>query len=232
MMSFFSSLLTLFMVGNSFVFAMDKVGVSFFQMNDVFNGQFFTLCFANGANREWNPWLFILSSLLLSYTTISILKNSRKDLFNLKLSSILLFTSSDEEKPKDLVIRNKVYMPREKEHAILESLLEYEANKFFLNKDLCLNQLAIQSGIDERYITHVIKKYRGKDFATYVNELRVCYIANCLQEDPAYLGYKISYLASKCGFTSHSGFTISFKKVFGVSPSEFINELKNEFSEL
>lgn len=228
----FSYLLTLFTVGNTFVSAIEKLEVHYFRISDVFNVQFITMCFASGNTKGGSLCLFILSSLLLSYTTISILKGSKKDFFSLRLSSTSLFTSSNEEKSKDLVIGNKVYMPKDKEQAILKSLLEYEANKFFLNKDVCLNGLALQSGIDERYITHVIKKYKGKDFATYVNELRVYYIANCLQQDPTYLGYKISYLASKCGFSSHSGFTISFKKVFGICPSEFINELKNDSVEL
>lgn len=219
-------------MGHSFVFTISKTGVSYFRVSDIFNGQLSTLCFANGSGRGGNIWMFVLSSLFLAYTIIVILKGSKRDLFNIKLNSALIFSSKDKEEPMDLVIRNRVYMPKEKECEILKILLEHEAKKFFLKKGICLSQLALESGIDERYITHVIKKHKGKDFATYVNELRVCYIANCLQEDPAYLGYKISYLASKCGFTSHSGFTISFKKVFGVCPSEFINELKNEFSEL
>ena len=38
--------------------------------------------------------------------------------------------------------------------------------------------------------------------------------------------YKLSYLAEMSGFTSHSKFTIAFKSVVGVTPSQFIENLK------
>lgn len=33
-----------------------------------------------------------------------------------------------------------------------------------------------------------------------------------MKNDPAYLHYKISYLSSECGFSSHSKFAAIFKK--------------------
>lgn len=42
------------------------------------------------------------------------------------------------------------------------------------------------------------------------------------------LNYKLSYLAEMSGFTSHSKFTMAFKNAMGITPSQFIEELKKE----
>ena len=91
-----------------------------------------------------------------------------------------------------------------------------------------LCDIAFDLGIEEVYLAYVIKKHRGKDFTTYVNDLRISYIVTRLTENPIYLEYKISYLACHSGFSSHSGFTITFKRVTGESPSVFISNLKNK----
>jgi AraC-like DNA-binding protein len=40
--------------------------------------------------------------------------------------------------------------------------------------------------------------------------------------------YKISYLAEKCGFSSHSSFATVFKSIAGITPVTFIELLKEE----
>lgn len=125
------------------------------------------------------------------------------------------------------IVNNKEYISKEKENKILKQIKEFEKKKFFLNKDISLNVLSANFGVNHRYLSYVINKHMETDFSSYVNELRVKYIVDCLKKNPRYLQYKISYLAEKCGFASHSRFTITFKKVTGVSPSSYINTLKN-----
>lgn len=129
--------------------------------------------------------------------------------------------TSETEKDK-----NKEYMPLETEQRILEGLNEFEKSKHFLNNEISLNVVAVSFGINHRYLSYVINKHKMKDFASYINELRINYITDKLKENPDYLKYKISYLADECGFSSHSRFTVTFKQVKGVSPLTFINYVK------
>ena len=55
------------------------------------------------------------------------------------------------------------------------------------------------------------KKYKGKDFTTYINELRINYILEKLNTEPVYRQYKISTLAEDAGFSSHSKFATILK---------------------
>jgi len=122
----------------------------------------------------------------------------------------------------------KEYMSETTENNILKSLSELEKSHFYLNKDISLNSVAVELSINQRYLSYVINKHRTKDFASYINELRINYIIDRLKNDDNYLQYKISYLAELCGFSSHSRFTIIFKKVTGISPMNFITYLQQE----
>lgn len=122
----------------------------------------------------------------------------------------------------------KEYMLEATENNILKSLKEFEETQFYLNKDLSLNSVAAELNINHRYLSYVINKHKSKDFAGYISELRINYIVDRLRNDPSYLKYKISYLADQAGFSSHSRFTITFKKITGVSPLDFITYLQKE----
>ncbi|WP_264538187.1 helix-turn-helix domain-containing protein [Flavobacterium sp. N1736] len=122
----------------------------------------------------------------------------------------------------------KEYMSEATENSILKSIQEFEKSHFYLNKDLSLNSVAAELNINHRYLSYVINKHKSKDFAGYINELRINYIVDRLRNDSNYLKYKISYLADQSGFSSHSRFTINFKKITGVSPLDFITYLQKE----
>lgn len=129
------------------------------------------------------------------------------------------FLSNDSEKR---------YITVEKEEAILKQIAVFEQEKSFLDKDMSLSVLAGRFGVNHRYLSYVVNKHKDRNFSTYVNELRIIHIVNCLKKDPEYLKYKISYLAEQSGFASHSRFTVTFKKVTRYSPSVFIDKLIHE----
>lgn len=130
----------------------------------------------------------------------------------------------EEIKPKQETA--KEYMSEATESAILEKIKKLEKSHFYLDKDISLNYVAVKLSINQRYLSYVINKNKSIDFAGYINELRIHYITDRLRNDSDFLKYKISFLAELSGFSSHSRFTTTFKKVTGVSPQSFINDLQ------
>ncbi|WP_410881432.1 helix-turn-helix domain-containing protein [Myroides sp. DW712] len=120
------------------------------------------------------------------------------------------------------------YISRETEELILQGIQLFEEKKEFLKHEISLSKLASQIGVNHRYLSYVIKHHKLQDFSSYINTLRIEYIVLLLQENPETLKYKISYLADLCGFASHSRFTITFKRIKGISPSTFIEQLKKK----
>lgn len=112
--------------------------------------------------------------------------------------------------------------------ALLLKLEKFEKSKNVIKKEVSLTWLANHLNTNTRYLSEVIKKYKGKSFNNYINGLRINYIVELLYEEPKHREYKISYLAELCGFSSREVFTTIFKKETGISPSYFIDNLKNK----
>lgn len=114
---------------------------------------------------------------------------------------------------------------KEKEDEILLKLEEWEQSDRYLNKNMSLSMLSAQMGVNTKYLSEVINNTKGKNFNGYINELRINHIAHLLKTEPAYLHYKVSYLAEFSGFSSHSAFTTVFKSITGMSPNTYIREI-------
>ena len=89
---------------------------------------------------------------------------------------------------------------------------------------MSLALLSSQLEINTKYLSEV-NNSREKNFNGYVNKLRINHIVQLLKNDPAFLNYKVSYLAEYSGFSSHSAFTTVFKSVTGMSPNTYIQEI-------
>ena len=133
---------------------------------------------------------------------------------------------SIKKKSKRLVISE------ETEEAILAKLKKFESTTKFLNKDMSLAVLAGQFETNTKYLSEIINKNYNDNFNTFINKLRINYIIEKLKTDPNYINYKISFLAEKCGFSSHSSFTAVFKSIVGMSPATFINLINIERDEI
>lgn len=127
------------------------------------------------------------------------------------------------EKEKSIKDENDL-IPNAVEEEILSKLEKFENSQKFTNPKLTISTLAVQLKTNTTYLSEVINNYKGKNFNTYINELRIKYICEKIYTNPEYLNYKISYLAEDSGFTSHSSFATVFKTITGISPSVFLRE--------
>ncbi|KAA2215638.1 helix-turn-helix transcriptional regulator [Chryseobacterium sediminis] len=142
-------------------------------------------------------------------------------------SGIVIEVPKEEEVAKENKNQEKdpSKISKEKEVEILEKLKDWEKSDSYLNKNLSLAILSAQTGINTKYLSEVINNNKGKNFNGYINELRIDHIARLLKTDPAYLNYKVSYLAEYAGFSSHGAFTNVFKSITGMSPNTYIQEI-------
>ena len=125
-------------------------------------------------------------------------------------------------------VNNKNTIPADTKIRILKGLAAFEKSEKFLKKDLTISSLAAQLNTNTKYLSEAIKNNRSENFSNYINSLRINYIVHKLYNDPKYREYKISYLAEECGYASSQVFVIAFKKINGLTPSYFIQNLKDD----
>ncbi|UQB68842.1 helix-turn-helix domain-containing protein [Epilithonimonas zeae] len=123
---------------------------------------------------------------------------------------------------------NKNLISAETEARILRRLSAFEKSDKFLRKDFTVSHLATHLNTNSKYLAEIIKNNKSQNFSNYINNLRINYIVHKLYNDPKYREYKISYLAEECGYASPQVFVLAFKKINGVTPSYFIQSLKED----
>lgn len=122
---------------------------------------------------------------------------------------------SEKEKYKGSSLtsqRSKLYLDR------LMALMNDE--KPYLDPELSLMKLSRMIGITKEDLSQVINEQLGKNFKNFINAFRVEEAKKKLL-DPREEQYVLLKIAFDVGFNSKSVFNSSFKKVTGMSPSEF-----------
>lgn len=159
-----------------------------------------------------------------------IVKNlrERSDHLALEKNTELAFMA---KKSVERVKQSSAMMSPEVEQSLLKKLQKFELGTKFTDKNISLSSMSASLDTNSKYLSYMINHYKGKDFNSYINELRIHYIINKIENDAVYANYKISYLAEEAGFSSHSKFSAVFKAVLGLSPSVYLeqhNAIKNE----
>ncbi|MFY0687201.1 MAG: AraC family transcriptional regulator [Cyclobacteriaceae bacterium] len=90
----------------------------------------------------------------------------------------------------------------------------------FLNSELTLNDLAQQFGMSRNQLSHLINQGFEMNFYLFINNYRVRHVKTLMKED-SNQQYTLLALALDSGFTSKSSFNMIFKKITGLTPSEY-----------
>jgi AraC-like DNA-binding protein len=119
-------------------------------------------------------------------------------------------------------------IPEKSEQELLKKLEKFESSEGFLNNKTSLVNLSKTLKTNPKYLSEVVNRNKGKNFNSYINDLRINYILQKLKAETKYSNYKITSLAEECGYNSHSTFIAAFRSVTGISPSTFIKFLKEK----
>lgn len=91
-----------------------------------------------------------------------------------------------------------------------------------------LLSLADQVGSNYKYVSQVVNEYYGKSFKQVLNEQRVREACRQLNDTKQFGHLTIEAIAANLGFNSRSNFTVTFKRITGISPSKFLKMAKEK----
>jgi AraC-like DNA-binding protein len=90
----------------------------------------------------------------------------------------------------------------------------------FRQQNLTIQQFAIKLGIAPKELSRFLAEYHQMNFSEYVNHHRIEYIKSLISSAEVEK-YTLVSLAELSGFSSKSSFNATFKKITGLTPSEF-----------
>lgn len=98
-------------------------------------------------------------------------------------------------------------------------------DRLFLKPGLCREDLMRLIGVDKNRFGKMMGKYSdASNTSVYINGKRVAYGAKLLLEHPE---FTIATIATECGMSNTVTFNRTFKDVYGITPSEYREKMKN-----
>ena len=119
----------------------------------------------------------------------------------------------------------------EKQHAIkddedVKRILSFlEKEKPYLDEELTLTKLAEQVGVTRNQLSAIINNSLNSSFYDFINGYRVQEVKRLIA-DPQNKNFTILSLAFEAGFSSKSAFNNIFKKITGITPSAYRENLQ------
>lgn len=102
-------------------------------------------------------------------------------------------------------------------HAVEQAVI---GGNLYKQADLTLDMLAAATGYNRYYLSTALNRCTGANFNAYVNEHRIKEAVR-LMSDPANAGLTVDAIAFDAGFNDRKNFYRVFKKVTGLSPTQF-----------
>ncbi len=184
--------LLFFLIPLGLIFLLDKI----ISMIDVKN---------NGAPSIFESYgLILLFTFLFYYVVYKLLESPKEILPKLKCAKYKTsnLKKEDIEKHKNRLIKLM------------------SDDKMFLNKTLSVIEVAKKLNIPRQHVSEILNIHMQVNFQDFINSYRIEKFIEYLQKDE-YKNYTILAIALEVGFSSKTSFNTTFKKVKGITPTQF-----------
>lgn len=177
----------------------------------------------NQTSSRYKVLSLIIAVMILIGFVIVYYKRQR--LYKRRFEEIIREKVKLEEPKKSEITPEELDIPAGIINDILEKLMVFEKENQFLDPSIKMNLVASKFETNSSYFSKVINVYKGKNFANYVNDLRIEYCIQKLKNDYKFRRYAIKYIGEEVGFKSVQSFSRAFYKNTGIQPSYFIKNL-------
>ncbi|SIR31323.1 response regulator transcription factor [Halanaerobium kushneri] len=174
-----------------------KIKQNYLSRNNAFN-----LYFKIAASLEKNLEQEIIGQFFESnnlYQNIDSITNNRDLISWLQILTENLKQYIDKKKDNHLILKAKKYL------------------KHNFNQEISLEHTAKEINVSSGYLSHLFKEKSGISFTEYLNQLRISEAKKLLRNK----GLKIYQIADQTGYNNPYYFSRVFKKVTGISPTEY-----------
>jgi AraC-like DNA-binding protein len=172
-------------------------------------------------NHDWMRFGFLSLSFFIYWISYSALQQPA-------LFTAIKDEETTEEKPLAVQRPVKKYehstLSETDAHRIineLDSIMHRE--NLYKEPDINIIQLAKRLDVNRYILSQVLNEYLNKSFYDYINGLRI-EAAKDMLADPKFHNHKIASIGYDAGFNSLSTFNVVFKKMTGLTPSQYKNK--------
>ncbi len=178
---------------------------------------------------KWQVYIITgvaLFLILVSVLTLIIVRKNRR----LVLAQRLLIEKTkameqSEKQNREIMeqdIKSQSTMSDDSERKLLKRINEaMDDTTVISNPDMNLQTLAEIVESNTTYVSHVINANFNKNFKTLLNERRIREACHKLTDRDHYANYTMQAIFQEVGYKNAASFIRAFKKVYGMTPSEY-----------
>ncbi|MDH3608314.1 MAG: helix-turn-helix domain-containing protein [Gammaproteobacteria bacterium] len=182
------------------------------------------------ANTKKVKGIATLVFVILLLVSLSLYYYNKRQTYKIRFEQLLkdgMVTNPITSKPK--VMAN---LPDKIVAKILARIELFEKERRFLDNNLSLTSMAKSIETNSNYLSRIINQYKGKNYSSYINDLRISYVVQELKNNQIWRQYTIKAIAFEIGYKNAESFTNAFHQRLGIYPSYFIRELNKKDNEV
>lgn len=186
----------------------------------------FNLIFAQKKHLEltWMDYVFVLEYL----TMMVFMLFNPKLLKGPTLKGLVLQHSAgfNEMEIIEFNRQEKAHQKASRDKSVLFTVNRYfETEQLFLRPDITLAEVSRYLKIKPRIIRMALQMELDLSFSDYVNTWRIQYAVEQCRENPKWKNYKLEVIAMESGFGTRQSFNSAVKKIKGVSPGKYFDDI-------
>lgn len=98
----------------------------------------------------------------------------------------------------------------------------FDNPSLYCSPDFSLSDLVKACGSNTRYVSQAINEHYGHSFSQLLSDSRVKEACRRIDNDPAFVRLTVEAISAEMGFKSRVTFLTNFKRVTGLTPSQYI----------
>ncbi len=187
---------------------------------------------ATSKNSTYSTYIIVLIVSVLLFVGLFAYQYYRRSLYQKRFEVLTrkdgteVITKEERPKEKEITTAEDIGISSAIVEEVLSKLQDFEDKKGFASAKITLTQLSSTLGTNNKYLSKIINVYKEKSFSQYINDLRIDYIVERLQEDKKLRNYTIKAIARETGFNTAEVFSKAFYGKHGIYPSYFIKKLE------
>jgi len=184
--------------------------------------------------RNWVIKVSVCITLILLLGLVYYYQYRRKYKKYKKLYNAIIEKSNSNSIEEEIKVQNTkmIKVPVDIDAAVVQEILmqlnQFEKQHLYLENQISLSDVSKIVNTNSKYLSKIINSHKGKNFTTYINDLRIDYLIDRIQNDPVYKKYTINAIALEGGFSNPQAFYRVFKKRTGLKPGYFIKKVRQD----
>lgn len=126
-----------------------------------------------------------------------------------------------DDKDPDVKYKSSHLSDDDKQQLLARILQVMDNDSEIFTPDFSLERLAMLSQSRYKYVSQVINEHYGQNFNNFLNSYRIKEACKRMGDIEHYGNYTIEAISESVGFKSRSTFVTSFKRITGLTPSQY-----------